>query len=429
MRSSTTRSAAARPTWARAAGRPWRRFAQSGPASPCEAHPGVDADLEAICLKALAHAPEDRYPTAEDLADDLERWLEGAQPHARLWSSRERLAAWRRRNPLLATASALALAFLTLAAVLVTLQVLELAREPAHIQLDLARHQADTVRIRLLQFASAADAAAGTPGLGAALAAGDLEEVQRLTVIAGARLNDLDGESPFESWWLVDRKGALVARWPHRLEAHEGWDFSRRDYVLGALACASAPTSRCLCQPRGDGACAYASKVLYGLTSRQYKLGIARAVLHEGVPVGVIVAGVLASQGLRLPQTEPSDSATGVIVRVDPTQVGDEPAEPPDWVLLFHPAFGLDDQPLAHPARWEGAPGLGVDERYRDPAADADPAFGGAWLAAFVPVEGTDVVVVAQRRRAPRSRLGIWTGVGASSFLLLLLVRGLRRRR
>ena len=37
--------------------------------------PDVPRPLEAICLKALALRPEDRYPQAKALADDVERWL------------------------------------------------------------------------------------------------------------------------------------------------------------------------------------------------------------------------------------------------------------------------------------------------------------------------------------------------------------------
>jgi serine/threonine protein kinase len=43
--------------------------------APSEVNPAVDPALEAICLMAMAHAPEDRYATARALADDLERWL------------------------------------------------------------------------------------------------------------------------------------------------------------------------------------------------------------------------------------------------------------------------------------------------------------------------------------------------------------------
>src|SRR5262249_36198595 len=34
----------------------------------------IDAALEAVCLRAMAHRPQDRYPTLRALAEDLERW-------------------------------------------------------------------------------------------------------------------------------------------------------------------------------------------------------------------------------------------------------------------------------------------------------------------------------------------------------------------
>jgi serine/threonine protein kinase len=37
----------------------------------------IDRAIEAICLKALAKKPEDRYPSAKDFAEDLTRWMEG----------------------------------------------------------------------------------------------------------------------------------------------------------------------------------------------------------------------------------------------------------------------------------------------------------------------------------------------------------------
>ena len=79
--------------------------------------------LEAICLKALATAPEDRYPRAKELADDVERWLadEPVSADREPWS--DRLRRWGRRNrTLAATAATAALAALAGLAVVAAVQ-------------------------------------------------------------------------------------------------------------------------------------------------------------------------------------------------------------------------------------------------------------------------------------------------------------------
>lgn len=58
----------------------------------------VPVALEAICLKAMQAAPRDRYITALDLADDLERWLADEPVTAREETWRERLARYSRRH-------------------------------------------------------------------------------------------------------------------------------------------------------------------------------------------------------------------------------------------------------------------------------------------------------------------------------------------
>jgi len=44
---------------------------------PREVTPDVPLELEAVCLKAMALKPEDRYVSAISLADDIERWFAG----------------------------------------------------------------------------------------------------------------------------------------------------------------------------------------------------------------------------------------------------------------------------------------------------------------------------------------------------------------
>ncbi len=52
------------------------RMVQRGEfAPPRQLDPSLDKALEAVCFKAMATKPEDRYPTPKALADDLERWM------------------------------------------------------------------------------------------------------------------------------------------------------------------------------------------------------------------------------------------------------------------------------------------------------------------------------------------------------------------
>ena len=42
---------------------------------PRQLDPKIDPALEAVCLKAMATNPEDRYASCRALADDIERWM------------------------------------------------------------------------------------------------------------------------------------------------------------------------------------------------------------------------------------------------------------------------------------------------------------------------------------------------------------------
>jgi TolB-like protein/tRNA A-37 threonylcarbamoyl transferase component Bud32 len=73
--------------------------------------PALDRDLETICAKCLEREPDARYRSAGDLAEDLERWLEGRHIIARPVSPPARIWRWSRRNPVVAGMAALLLIF------------------------------------------------------------------------------------------------------------------------------------------------------------------------------------------------------------------------------------------------------------------------------------------------------------------------------
>jgi serine/threonine protein kinase/tetratricopeptide (TPR) repeat protein len=73
--------------------------------------PGFDRDLETICAKCLEREPNARYRSAGDLAEDLERWLEGRPIKTRRVLPSTHAWRWSRRNPAIAAVIALSIAF------------------------------------------------------------------------------------------------------------------------------------------------------------------------------------------------------------------------------------------------------------------------------------------------------------------------------
>jgi tetratricopeptide (TPR) repeat protein len=92
-----------------------RQVAFEEPVAPRKLDKSIPAELETIVLKALEKRPEDRYPTAQELADDLRRWLEDRPIQARRASWLQRAAKWCRRHQAVVRAAALGLAVAVLA--------------------------------------------------------------------------------------------------------------------------------------------------------------------------------------------------------------------------------------------------------------------------------------------------------------------------
>lgn len=74
------------------------QLAATEPILPRKLDKSIPIELEAIVLKAMEKAPEDRYATALDLAADLQRWIENKPIDARAPSVLVNLKKWGRRH-------------------------------------------------------------------------------------------------------------------------------------------------------------------------------------------------------------------------------------------------------------------------------------------------------------------------------------------
>jgi WD40 repeat protein len=95
------------------------------PVPPRRLQPGMPRDLETVCLKCLHKDPRKRYASAEDLADDLRRFLADRPIQARRPSLAERCARWVRHNKALTAALAVVAGTLVAAALLSTLEAVQ----------------------------------------------------------------------------------------------------------------------------------------------------------------------------------------------------------------------------------------------------------------------------------------------------------------
>lgn len=82
------------------------RVIETDPELPRSLNPHAPRELEAICLRCIEKAPERRYQSAEELAEDLERYLRGEPVQARSSGAVHRFRRWIRRDPALASRGA-----------------------------------------------------------------------------------------------------------------------------------------------------------------------------------------------------------------------------------------------------------------------------------------------------------------------------------
>ncbi len=109
-----------------------RQVINEEPIPPRKLNPAIPADLETIVMAAMAKSREERYASAQALAEDLDRFLTGKPTLARRPTLIDRAAKWARRHrPLVAVAACAMVVVSLVSAVGLALLVKEQARTSA----------------------------------------------------------------------------------------------------------------------------------------------------------------------------------------------------------------------------------------------------------------------------------------------------------
>ena len=125
-----------------------KQVMEQEPVSPRQLNASVDSDLETICLKCLQKEPALRYSSANELAGDLSRYLEGQPIQARPISTFSRFVRWCRRNPRLATLTGAFLLALLIGTSVSTFFAIQSARNAERYRKEFERANIETGRAK-----------------------------------------------------------------------------------------------------------------------------------------------------------------------------------------------------------------------------------------------------------------------------------------
>ena len=386
-----------------------REIKERVPTDPRRLRSGLHGDLAQICLRCLEKKPEDRYASAQSLANALLRHLQGELPEG---ASRYRRAwRWCVHHVAMAGLIAAAVTFF----VIMVPTTISLAREHettkrgqlTQANMNSAAMVAGTVLSQLRELSDIVEYSARDPLLATALRRGDAK-LQRTFCEAFYRDHDIwhgqdpVNNSPFDTWFILDVDGRLTAQ-GGKAEVHIlGNDYAWRDYFKGAWELAEIGARS-----------TYVSRVFRSENDNYYKFALSTPIYDgRGEPIGVLVAAVAAAAHLGSLVVEDPDSTTALVAPRD-RERGHVPEA--SHLILLHPdyKYGEADPLTSAEVEWLDRASRGAarieeplqlpppsrmisSDDYRDPAAAQYPAYGGRLFAGFAPVGNTGFVVIVQ---------------------------------
>jgi len=424
-----------------------RRVVEDEPEPIERVRKDVGRDFGTICHTCLQKEPERRYISAEALAEDLERYVNGEPPLARRPNPLVRAARWCGRHPamtaLFGTAALTLVSFSVWAAISAVEQERARRQEVLAANVFAARAVAGTVLAQLREYADTVAEEARDPELAELLEHRDDEQLtERCKAFYdrhGAKNSGID------FWFFMSDDGFGRGHTPAPKYGKTYYqDFRFRDYSRGAVALPET-----LSHP------VYVSRVLQSNADGSYKLAIVSPIRNSHGEFKGLLAAMLTTNR-HFGALELSDDRRIAVLAVRRDR--DLPTDPlPDeHILLVHDgvahgegivvesnalrrltarrdAAKISPQDQLHlpPADWVEA-----EDDYMDLLAKPDSTGKhGPWLAGVAPVGNTELAVIVQTRvedataldRSPLRVLAAWS-IGGAVLLFAVLLAMLRTR-
>ena len=198
-------------------------------------NPMVPKGLDAVCAKAMSKRPEDRYASAREVVEDLERWLGDEAVSALPDSPVRGLARWVRRHQGLAYTATLALLVVVIISTLAAVWLNAAAGRERGLRERSMRSSAELAALSVgreidLRWYVLENSAKDEELRAALQREGGAAAELRVWAEEQAGENELRARAL--SWIVMDLDGVMRARYPHNDDS-VGASYAYRDYFHG----------------------------------------------------------------------------------------------------------------------------------------------------------------------------------------------------
>jgi serine/threonine-protein kinase len=432
-----------------------RQVTETEPRRPRALDGRIHQDLETICLKCLEKDPARRYGSAELLAKDLRRFLDGEPIEARHVGRAARIWRWCRRHPLVmgGLALVLSLSLIVASAAVALADAQRDARRKQVIDTNMvaAEMVARTTLRELATYVEYVMEIAESSELRRHVELDDREELLKdarsaFELQIGARKETREPSylAAFSSFFIADLRGVSLARWPSPEADDDGKSVAERDYFRGALERA---------RERTRDRRAYISQAFWSDIDQSYQIAIAAPVYSTtGEPAGVLVATIPTGASVGAVALGKERRTVALASQLDSGLLASQHRKAPrkEYVILMHDALSSGEvvevrkgdsaisrfstEPGLEQLEWPEGRAAAPDDYYIDPVAQSGvagaAAYKGRWLAGFAPVGGTGLVAIVQTRDGDATgsegglleQLEEWVQIAAADFALIALV-------